>query len=272
MKTEHVRIECDETRLYGELHIPERAHAPALLICHGMDSRGFHGLGIYSRLARVASENEFVALVFDFRGVGKSDGEFDYGTGEQTDVKCAIKLLKSRPEVDSDMIFVVGHSLGGAIALYALQHESPEVRGLVLWSPPKNHDFNVKKFIARTRGKLGLYSFLILSQIDKVFNVSNLFRLQVFGITLRLKDVRGKLMKLDECQTISKLEGVPVLIVIGDEDIIVGQDEARAVFESANEPKDFLVIYSAGHNFNGKEEKLISETMNWIRKWEQKKA
>lgn len=62
--------------------------------------------------------------------------------------------------------------------------------------------------------------FLMLSRIDRFLNVSRLFRLEVFGINLRLKDVRGKLMKLNECGEISKLHKLPVLIVIGDSDNI----------------------------------------------------
>ena len=177
--------------------------------------------------------------------------------------------MASRPEVKSNSIFIVGHSLGAAVSLYAVQNEK-RVRGLVLWSPPKNHDYNVKKFIARTRGKLGLYTFLVLSRIDRFFNVSKLFRLEVFGINLRLKEVREKLMKLNECDAISKLSGLPVLVVIGDSDVIHGEDEAREVYSSAHEPKMLLVIKSAGPTYEGKEEELVSKTMEWMEKWRQK--
>jgi fermentation-respiration switch protein FrsA (DUF1100 family) len=57
-----------------------------------------------------------------------------------------------------------------------------------------------------------------------------------------------------------------VLIVIGEKDSIVGQDEAQAVFSAANEPKELLVIKSANHNFEGKENELINKTIDWIKK------
>jgi alpha/beta superfamily hydrolase len=266
VKVEETWIQCDSSRLYGEVHVPDDYPAPGILICHFMDVRGYHGLKIYSMLAERACQSGFVSLVFDFRGVGRSTGEFDYGFGEQQDVRCALNYLASRPEVKSNSIFIVGHSLGAAVSLYAVQNEK-RVRGLVLWSPPKNHDYNVKKFIARTRGRLGLYSFLMLSRMDRFLNVSRLFRLEVFGINLRLKDVRGKLMKLNECEEISKLHNLPVLIVIGGSDNIHGEDEAREVFASAHDPKTFLVIKSAGPTYEGKEDELIAETMEWIEKW-----
>ena len=266
MKTETVWIECDGVRLYGELYLPDHVPAAGLLICHGVDVQGFNYLKIYRQLARAACENGFVVLVFDFRGVGKSTGTFDYGLGERHDVKCALDCLASRREVVRDKIFVVGHSLGGAVSLYALQNET-RVRGLVLWSTPKDHDYNVRKFIERTRGTLGLYLFLLLSRVDKVFNVSRLFRLKVYGISLRPRYVREKLMKIDEREAVSELKNVPLLIVVGEKDVIVGVDEAREIFERANEPKELLIIEGADHVFKGKEEELIAKTIDWIKKW-----
>ena len=267
MKTETAWITCENARLYAEICIPNAIPAPALLICHGMNARGSEGLRIYTRLAEAACKEGFVSLLFDFRGVGKSTGSFDYGIGEQQDVKCALNYIASRPKVISNTIFVVGHSLGGAVSLYALRNET-RVKGLVIWSTPKNHDYNVRKFIARTRGKLGLYSFLILSRVDKIFNVSRLFTLEVYGIKLRPRYVRDKLMSLNECEAASKLHDIPLLIVIGENDTIVGVDEAEEIHRAANEPKTLATIESADHVYEGKEEELITKTMDWIRKLE----
>jgi alpha/beta superfamily hydrolase len=263
VKTEEIRIDCEDAKLYGKVYAPEAKRAPALLVCHGLNARGFHQLKIYSQLAKVACEKGFVTLVFDFRGVGKSDGSFDYGVKEQKDVKCAVNYLASRQDVINDRIYVVGHSLGGAVSLYTLQNEK-RVRGLVLWSVPKNHDYNVRKFVKNTRGKLGLYTFLVLSRIDKLFTVSRIFKLQVYGVNLRPKDVREKLMKLDECKAASKMKGIPLLVINGEDDKIVGTDEAEAVYNSANDPKSLLILKSTDHIFSGKEDELIQKTIEWI--------
>ncbi len=245
--TESLWIDCENARLYAEIYVPDQVPASALLVCHGMDVQGFHYLKIYRQLARAACNNGFLTLLFDFRGVGKSTGQFDYGVAEQHDVKCALDYLLSRSDSIPHDAFVVGHSLGGAVSLYALQNEK-RVEGLVLWSVPKNHDYNVKKFISRTRGRLGLYMFLVFSQIDRVVNVSRIVNLQVYGIRLRPKYVRQKLMKLRETDSISTLT-FPVLIVAGESDVIVGKDEAEEVYSHANEPKTLLLIESANHNY-----------------------
>jgi alpha/beta superfamily hydrolase len=263
VKTEEVWIECEDAKLYGEVYTPEATRAPALLICHGLNARGFHQLKIYSQLAKVACEKGFVTLAFDFRGVGKSEGRFDYGVKERKDVKCAVNYLASRRDVINDRIYVVGHSLGGAVSLYALQNEK-RVKGLVLWSVPKNHDYNVRKFIKNSRGSGRLNAFLVLSRIDKLFDISRIFEMQVYGVDLRPKDVREKLMKLDECEAASKMKGIPLLVINGENDTIVGTDEAEAVYNSANEPKSLLILNSTDHIFRGKEDELVQKTMEWI--------
>jgi alpha/beta superfamily hydrolase len=264
VKREETWISCEDAELYGEVYSPDVAPAPALLICHGLNARGFHQLKIYTQLARAGAQNGFVALIFDFRGVGKSKGSFDYGVKEQKDVECALNYLASRKDVIKDRIYVVGHSLGGAVSLYALRNEK-RVRGLALWSVPKNHDYNVRKFIRNTQGRLGLFGFLVLSRIDKLFNISKIFKLQVYGVNLRPKDVREKLMKLDECEAASKISGIPLLVVNGEEDEIVGVDEAEAVFNSANDPKSLVILNSTDHIFRGKEDELVQKTMDWIK-------
>jgi putative redox protein len=230
-----------------------------------MNARGSRGLGIYARLAKDACNQGFVCLVFDFRGVGQSSGIFDYGSGEREDVKCSLDYLSSRPEALPNWIFVVGHSLGGAVSLYALRDEK-RVKGLALWSTPMNHDYNVRKFIRRTRGKLGLYAFLILSRLDRLVSTQRLSKLEVYGVNLRPRHVMEKLMKLNECEAASKLH-IPLLVAVGAKDNIVGTDEAQAIYESANEPRTLLVIEGADHIYKGKEQELIDETIQWMKKW-----
>jgi len=267
VKTEDTLIECKDAMLYGEIYIPDVVPAPAVLVCHGMDTQGYHFLKIYTQMAKAACRNGLVSLVFDFRGVGKSTGEFDYGFAEQQDVECVLNYLSSRQEVLSDKIFIVGHSLGGAVSLYTVQNER-RIKGLVLWSTPKNHNYNVKRFIGRTRGKLSLYLFHFFAWLDKLFDVSRFYKLKVYGIILRPRYVKEKLMKLNECEAVSNLRNIPLLILVGDEDVIVDASEARQVFLSAHEPKDFLIIRGADHTYKGKEDELIDQTIKWIKKWE----
>jgi alpha/beta superfamily hydrolase len=102
--------------------------------------------------------------------------------------------------------------------------------------------------------------------MDKLVDVSGFFKLEVYGIELRPRFVREKLMKLNECEAISKLHDAAVLVVVGDKDDIVGADEAQEIFSSAHDPKDIQIIESADHIYRGKEDELISKTIDWINK------
>jgi len=267
LRAEKVTFDSDDAKINGKLFLstPTRQPSPAVIICHGFDKRGFSGYNILQQLAQKACEKGFVSLVFDFRGCGESTGKFDYGWGEQRDLKAALNYVASRKEVKSDSIFVVGHSLGGAVALYVARDDK-RIKGVALWATPHDHAYNVKKFISRSRGRMGYYLFWLISYFDAVVNLSRFFSMHVYGITLRPLDVRQKLMKLKESEVLQRLGDVSILIVNGSGDLIVGLEEAKINYEAAREPKKLVVIDSGDHAFLGKEEETIEETIIWLAK------
>ena len=60
-------------------------------------------------IARTYGSQGYTSLRFNFRGVGKSQGHFDDGVGEQTDVRAACAFLKAR---GIDRIDMAGYSFG----------------------------------------------------------------------------------------------------------------------------------------------------------------
>jgi alpha/beta superfamily hydrolase len=276
MKDEQVSFEAsDGVRLQGLLLIPDHTPAPALIVCHGYDKRGFRGYGLFEQMAKAACKSGFVSLVFDFRGCGRSSGVFGYGWDEQMDLKAAVEFLLSRSEIRSDGVFVVGHSLGGAITLYVAERDK-RVKGVVLWAVPHDHAYNIKRFIFLTRGRLSWYLFLLVSYGDVVFPVNRLWSLRVWGFRLRPRDVRRRLMKLREVDVLKRLGRLPILIVSGSHDVYSGLEEAHWNFQAAMGPKELVVVESlisepesmeeaiANHVFRGKESELISKSLAWM--------
>jgi len=98
---------------------------PAVAICHphplyGGDMNNNVVMAICSTLA----EASLAALRFNFRGVGRSQGKFAEGIGEQEDVDSALTFLSSLGKVDRSRIGLVGYSFGAKVALpAALQNE-----------------------------------------------------------------------------------------------------------------------------------------------------
>ena len=62
-------------------------------------------------------ENDFSVCRVNFRGVGKSDGEFDNGQGELADAAAALDWLE-RENFDNSQCWVSGFSFGSLIAAW----------------------------------------------------------------------------------------------------------------------------------------------------------
>ena len=86
-------------------------------------------------LARAAVEAGAAALRFNFRGVGKSAGEFDHGRGEAADLEAVEKWLRGRwPELP---VWRLGFSFGAAMALKRTAEVPCSI--LVTVAPPASH-------------------------------------------------------------------------------------------------------------------------------------
>ena len=86
-------------------------------------------------------ENEFSVCRVNFRGVGKSDGEFDNGQGELADAAAALDWIE-RENFDNSQCWVSGFSFGSLIAMQLLMRR-PEINRFVAISPQPNvYDFS----------------------------------------------------------------------------------------------------------------------------------
>jgi alpha/beta superfamily hydrolase len=261
MKKEEVQFRSGDLVLRGELYLPHRTPAPGILVCHAMHAQGFRWLPLYRLFAEMAAKKGFSCLLFDFCGM--SEGQFDYGWGEQRDAREAFEFLVSRKEVDPTSAFLVGRSLGGTIAIYSLVHD-PRVKGCALWATPPDHHQNIKSFVVKRHGRVGYLVFLLLSSIDRFHDVTRLMRLDVFGLKLRLKDLRRKMMSLRPSQLLASKNHPPILLLIGDEDEYVTMSETMKFERSLTERKRLKVLSGTGHTFKGEEEKAVSATLDWF--------
>ena len=111
---------------------------PALLgavICHphplyGGDMRNNATLAI----ERVLLRHGVACLRFNFRGVGRSEGEHAGGEGEREDTREALAYLRAQPGLVGLPCGLGGFSFGGGVALAAAVDE-PDLAFLVLVSP-----------------------------------------------------------------------------------------------------------------------------------------
>ncbi|MEL6790285.1 MAG: alpha/beta hydrolase [Pseudomonadota bacterium] len=83
----------------------------------------------------------FSVLRFNFRGVGRSQGEYDHGQGELADAATALDFLQQR-NANAPFAWVAGFSFGSWIAMQLLMRR-PEIVGFLAGSVPANlYDFS----------------------------------------------------------------------------------------------------------------------------------
>jgi alpha/beta superfamily hydrolase len=123
--------------LEGVLRIPEgRGPFPAVIICHPHPLYGGSmENNVVNYLCNVLAEESLIAFKFNVRGVGRSQGVYNQGVGEQEDVENATSFITSLSEVDSDRIGLVGYSAGAAFAL-AVGCNDDRIKALAAISPP----------------------------------------------------------------------------------------------------------------------------------------
>ena len=86
-------------------------------------------------------ENDFSVCRVNFRGVGKSDGEFDNGQGELADAAAALDWLE-RENFDNSQCWISGFSFGSLISMQLLMRR-PEINRFIAISPQPNvYDFS----------------------------------------------------------------------------------------------------------------------------------
>ena len=99
-------------------------------------------------IQEVFAEKGWTTLRFNFRGVGRSQGEYDEGVGEQEDVRAAVRYLQ---ELGMQEIYLAGYSFGAWVNAQAAL-ELPEVAGSILVAPPQTMlDFSFLKEDATTK-------------------------------------------------------------------------------------------------------------------------
>ena len=109
-------------------------------------------------------DNGFSVCRINFRGVGKSDGDFDNGQGELADAAAALDWLE-RENFDNSQCWITGFSFGSLIAMQLLMRR-PEIKiSTILLSIYDIDNCSQKKNIFTTC-KRHFAIFFILTNLD----------------------------------------------------------------------------------------------------------
>jgi uncharacterized protein len=90
---------------------------------------------VVTAIGSALAGRSIAAFMFNFRGVGSSQGSFGGGKAEQEDATAAISWVVAEPEVDGNRVGLSGYSFGAAVAL-PVACADDRVRALALISMP----------------------------------------------------------------------------------------------------------------------------------------
>src|SRR3546814_822634 len=122
-------------RLEGRYHHGPEANAPIALILHPHPLYGgtMSNKVVYN-LFHVFAKRGFSVLRFNFRGVGRSQGVFDHGTGELSDAASALDWLQG-VNANASAVWIAGFSFVAWLSLQLLMRR-PEIDGFISVAPP----------------------------------------------------------------------------------------------------------------------------------------
>ena len=183
----------------------------------------FHGNGenISTHFANVywLKEKGFDVYLFDYRGYGQSTGTVDLDA-TIADAESMIRYsIEQLPE--NERLIVLGHSLGGSLAIHAVAHSQYQSHIDALVSVEAFSDYRQV-----TRDVLSTSWLTWWLQWPFSLTIDNSYR------------------PLD---SVARVSPVPLLIIHSRQDEIIPYHHAEALYEAASEPKILLPV-NGGHN------------------------
>ena len=271
----------EEYRFSGERGLPIyfQAWKPPVLtrgvlaISHGL---GEHG-GRYGYLAESLVERGYAVYALDHRGHGRSQGQRGY-TSAWSDLREDLRtFLKRVWEMEpGQSTFLMGHSLGGLIALEYALHYPDQLRGVIASAPAMVSTAipPSKLLLARILSRVypgytantGLDSNGISSLPEEVQRYLDDPLVHDLG-TARLSIEVAKAQKytMEAAPNFT----LPLLIIHGGADHLIPPEASRAFYERvANPDKQYILypdIYHETHNDRLRQQ-VFSDLDRWIQR------
>jgi alpha-beta hydrolase superfamily lysophospholipase len=123
---------CQDASLFGQAWLPEHSARGVIVISHGLAEHG----GRYAGLAARLVDKGHAVYAIDHRGHGRSTGRranierFDYLVSD-----LGIFIGRAQREHPDTPVILLGHSMGGAVALACALKYHKVLRALVLSAP-----------------------------------------------------------------------------------------------------------------------------------------
>jgi fermentation-respiration switch protein FrsA (DUF1100 family) len=211
---------------------------PAVMVMHGAGSRKEN----HADFARLATGHGFVALTFDNRGHGETEGDMDPTVVD--DLRLLAEWLAARPEVDERRVAARGSSMGGLMAIHAAAASS-RVAAVVAICPAAESMLaaDVRRIADGKPPPPG--SALAEMRIDAPALADWLETTEV-GDAVR------------------RMGAKPLLIIHARGDDVVPYTHSEHLYELAEEPKKLLLLEGGDHRSAQHDAELQGESLRWL--------
>ncbi|MCG9972699.1 bifunctional alpha/beta hydrolase/OsmC family protein [Christiangramia crocea] len=214
--------------LRGVLELPtnRKPHNFAIFAHCFTCNKNFHAP---TNISRSMASKGYGVLRFDFTGLGESEGEFAETnfSGNVEDLMAASEFLGKEYKAPS---LIIGHSLGGAAALFASK-KTPSIKCIATINSPSSLS-HVQKHFESSMDEIEEEGFATVNIGSRKFKIKEHFveDLKANENATALKDIRKS-----------------ILILHSPQDNIVSIDHAEELYRAARHPKSFISLDGADH-------------------------
>lgn len=208
-------------------------------------------LNAVRNIARALNDNGIAVMLFDFTGLGESEGDFENTNFSSNieDLIDAASFLKNEYRAPAIMI---GHSLGGAAAIFA-SSRIESVKAFATIASPSSP---------------GHISHLLRSDIEEI-NKNGIAEVSIGGRNFSIKKQFLDDIKESKLNTVLHEIKKPILILHSPQDNIVGIENAAEIFQMAMHPKSFISLDGADHLLSKETDSLYAGDMiaSWAKRY-----
>lgn len=244
-------LDVDGRLLRGNVRKPEgEGPFPTVVFLHGFTVWKTGPNRLYEDFVRLAVPAGFCVVRYDFYGTGESEGEFYEMTigNEMKETEAIFAWTKKLDYVDSNNIFLAGHSMGGQVA--ALTAPKLQPKGLIAWAPALTMLYQA-----------GMRCRTMHGPTERGWDIEGL------ELSREFMEECGKI-DMHFCEMASGYEG-PVLLIHGTNDMAIPVESSSYSLKSLYGDKcEALIIEGADHRFLSLEWKktLYNGTIDFMKK------
>jgi alpha-beta hydrolase superfamily lysophospholipase len=263
----------DGLRLYLRRHEVSKARGE-ILITHGF---GEHS-GRYGALTDHLVNHAYSVTAYDHRGHGLSDGvpgHVESFAEYDNDLEKIISAVRARSQVGP--LFLIGHSMGGLIALRYAARKSGALSGVIVSAPlievavpVPAHKLMIARVCARMAPRLRLDSGINPSNLSRDPEVGRAYAADsLVNRKVSAKWFAEATRAMHEVAEWAPLIRAPLLVMHGTEDRLASVAATKRLFDRAGSPDKELVIYPGFYHelFNEPEkQEVYGRLTDWLEK------